>query len=369
MMACVHAEMGTNKYHDSRLIMPLSNDLISWPRSGDFSTPYQNVLTKYYVRDGAKGTFTTSAGSPTPIDATTGANDSDYEPNGATRTRINGLGTWHSGADSSGLEASPAMPVTGMSQIVAQPLFIADSGDGGNSGVAIASPYTGIAKVYEYVRHFSPITIESIDPVTDIITSTDHGLETSMAGQMTTDTTLPTGVSPATDYYVRVIDANTFTLHLSIDDAFNNVGIQDIVDVGVGIHTFTDSQMPGTRLRYTVPLTRTGVTVTTKEDQYHPTAGLVANESMAVTLVGQLNPGVVIADVPITVVVQNESPGLTPTIRSQSGSTTTGIVNDDDETLSLGWTPKELKAEITEGTDGLLYKRSITGGAITWSLV
>lgn len=278
MMACTAANMDVNGFYDSRLIMPLSNDLISYPRSGDFSTPFQNVVTNYFVRDGAQGTFTTSAGSPTPIDSATGATDSDYEPNGATRTLINGLGTWYSGADSAGLEATPAMPVSGMSQVVAQPLFIADNGDGGNSGVAIASPYEGEAKIYSW-----------------------------------------------------------------------NTGTNSLV------------------LEYTVPLTRNGVTILSKEDQKHPSAGLVANEATGIQLVGQLDAGVIIADVPITVIVQNETPTLVPTIRSQNGTTTTAIVSDDDETLSLGWTPETIKAEIREGSDGILYKRVIgTGGIDTW---
>jgi len=284
MMACTNANMDANGFYDSRLIMPLSNDLISWPRSGDFSTPYENVVTNYFVRDGAQGTFTTSAGSPTAIDSVTGATDSDYEPNGATRTLINGLGTWYSGADSAGLEASPAMPVSAMSQIVAQPLYIDDVGDGGNSGIAIASPYEGTARVFQWN------------------------------------------------------EAN---------------GVAE--------------------LAYTVPLLRNGVTVTSKEDQKHPSAGQVANETTTgtVTLVGDLGPGYVIADVPITVVVQNgsQTQGPAQTLRSQNGTTDTGIRDDDDETLSLGWTPSTIRAEITEGTDGILYKREIAAGGVdTWAV-
>ena len=59
---------------------------------------------------------------------------------------------------------------------------------------------------------------------------------------------------------------------------------------------------------------------------------------------------------------------VSATLRSQNGTTTTAIINDDDETLSLGWTPDALKAEITEGTDGLLYRRAITGGVDSWVL-
>lgn len=293
MMACHAANMDLSphgRFYDSRLIMPLTNDGITWPRSGFISAPYNNTDVKFFVRDGAEGTINSTAGtgvspgSPVDFDAAigvgTGANDADYEPNGATRVLATGLISAYSGADSAGLEASPLMPTSAMSQVVAQPFTIADTGDGGDSGVAIASPYEGTAKVYSW---------------------------------------------------------NTTTNSLD--------------------------------LAYTVPLTRSGVTVLSKEDQKHPAAGLISNDGVASnTLVGQLNPGVIIADVPITVVAQNGTPGLVPTIRSQNGTTTTGIVTQDDETLMLGWTPALLKAEITEGTDGILYKRAIgTAGAETWS--
>lgn len=280
VMAAINASMGNLAFFDSRLIMPLTNDGITWPRSGFVSAPYDNTLVNYYVRDNAGGSFTVSPGSPVDFDNTTGATDSDYEPNGATRVRATGLISAFSGADSAGLEASPLMPTSAMTQVVAQPLFIADDGDGGNSSVAIASPFEGTAKVYEY---------------------------------------------------------NTSTGELD--------------------------------LAYTVPLTRNGVTVTAQEDQYHPSAGMVANETVdgAVTLVGQLNAGVVIADVPITVVVQNGTPSLVPSIRSQNGTTTTSIVNDDDETLSLGITPALIAAEIREDADGILRKRVISNtGTESW---
>jgi hypothetical protein len=166
IMGCVQAYMGTNppinpgdpidstqRFYDARLIMPPTNDGITWPRSGFVSAPYDNTESTYYVRDGVTGAFpTVSPGSPVDFDAgsTTGANDSDYEPRGATRMLVNGLITAYSGADSAGLEATPMMPTSGMSQLVAQPFFIDAFGDGGNSGVAIASPYVGTAKVYQW---------------------------------------------------------------------------------------------------------------------------------------------------------------------------------------------------------------------------
>lgn len=292
IMACHAASMDLNphgRFYDSRLIMPLTNDGITWPRSGFISAPYNNTQVKFYTRDNVDGLINSTAGtgvspgSPVDFDAGvgvgTGASDTDYEPNGATRVRATGLISAYSGADSAGLEASPLMPTSAMSQVVAQPLAIADNGDGGNSGVAIASPFVGTAKIYQW-----------------------------------NDTT-------------KQLD-----------------------------------------LAYTVPLNRSGVTVTSKIDQYHPSAGLVANETMegAVALVGQLNPGVIIADVPITVVVQNGDQLLEPSIRSQNGTTTTQIRSNDDETLTLGVTPAILKAEITEGADGIFYRREISGGTETW---
>lgn len=298
LMACIHARMsnpdgvtGTNGFADSRLIMPLTNDGITWPRSGNVSAPFDNTQVAWYTRDNAQGFLNSgvtpggvSPGSPVDFDAApplgTGANDPDYEPDGATRVLATGLVSAYSGADGNGIEATPLMPTSAMSQVVAQPLFIADSGDGDRSGVAIASPFEGTAQVFEY---------------------------------------------------------NTTT------------GALD--------------------LAYTVPLTRNGVTVTTPDDQNHPAAGAVANDNVngVVPLVGQLNAGLVIADVPITVVVQNAASVLDPVIRSQNGTTTTSITNEGDETLSLGITPDSIAVEIREDANGILRKRVIdASGVETW---
>ena len=42
------------------------------------------------------------------------------------------------------------IPVSALSQVVAQPFFVNDNADGGNSGVAIGSPYEGTAKYYAW---------------------------------------------------------------------------------------------------------------------------------------------------------------------------------------------------------------------------
>jgi hypothetical protein len=163
VMGAVQASMGTNppavpgapadsgqRFYDTRLIMPTTSDGITWPRSGSVSAPDDDTFVEYYVRDGVSGNFTVSPGSPVDYDGTTGAIDADYEPNGATRARARGLISAYSGADSAGLEATPMLPVSAMSQVVAQPYYIFDQGDGGESSVAIASPYEGTAKYYEW---------------------------------------------------------------------------------------------------------------------------------------------------------------------------------------------------------------------------
>ena len=306
VMACVQAFMGDDpqqsatdtvdpdaRFYDARLIMPLTNDGMTWPRSGFVSAPYDNTQSKYYVRDGVTGDFpTVNPGSPVDFDNAqgTGANDQDYEPRGATRLRASGLVSAYSGADSAGLEATPLMPVSAMSQVVAQPFHVVDVGDGGNSGVAIASPYKGTAKIYEW------------------------------------DTTSNTAV-----------------------------------------------------LAYTVPLDRgttgQGITPSTPEDQYIPAAGLVSNDAPGLTdtciieLVGQLDPGYVVADVPITVVSQSGSDNNTFTIRSQNGTTTQSIVMKDDETLMMGWTPQTKRAVIKEDADNYTRRLDIdNSGTVTYPL-
>lgn len=287
VMACVYADDG---FYDMRLVMPLTNDGITWPKSGFVSAPYDNTQVEFFTRDNVTGFLNStlgtgvSPGSPVDFDAAvgvgTGASDADYEPNGATRVLATGLISAYSGADGAGFEATPLMPTSAMSQVIAQPQSIQDSGDGGNSGIAIASPYEGTAKIYEW-----------------------------------NDTT-------------KALD-----------------------------------------LAYTIPLTRNGVTVTSKQNQKHPASGGLMNNVLAgvVPIVGNLAPGVIIADVPITVIIQSDT-SVQTTIRSQNGLTATTIINEDDETLMLGVTPSSLKAEITEGADGILYKRVITGGTETWEI-
>jgi len=277
---------------DARLVLPLSSDLITHPNSGFYSALYNDTVVSWYDAQGVSGLLNDgvgiSPGSPVDMDSATptgtGNTAGDYRVQEFTRFKAVGLGSAYSGADGAGGDATPACPVAAMSQIVAQPLHLRDSGNANQSSVTIASPYVGTAKIYEW-----------------------------------NDTT-------------KALD-----------------------------------------LAYTVPLVRSGVTVLASEDQLHPAAGQVSNSSSGtgiVELVGSLDPGVIVADVPIMAIVQTNDSSIGATLRSQNGTTADTIRSRQDETLMFGITPDHLKAEITEGTDGLLYRREIgSGGVEMWSLV
>jgi len=69
--------------------------------------------------------------------------------------------------------------------------------------------------------------------VTDIITSAAHALANGDLLQFTTETTLPAGLSLATNYYVIDITTNTFKV-----SATPNGTAVDITGTGTGAHTY-----------------------------------------------------------------------------------------------------------------------------------
>lgn len=71
------------------------------------------------------------------------------------------------------------------------------------------------------------------EAATDIITSAAHGLQDNDLVQLTTGTTLPAGLSLATDYYIRDRAENTFKLALTPGGTAIN-----ITDAGTGTHTY-----------------------------------------------------------------------------------------------------------------------------------
>ncbi len=76
------------------------------------------------------------------------------------------------------------------------------------------------------------------------LTKTAHGLISGILGEMTTSSALPTGLSTSTDYWVIVIDANTFTLASSLANSQAGTRIQ-FTDNGTGNQTFTPEAISG----------------------------------------------------------------------------------------------------------------------------
>ncbi len=76
--------------------------------------------------------------------------------------------------------------------------------------------------------------LEFTAATTDIISATAHGLVVGDLLQFTTTTTLPAGLSLATNYYViEVISANTFKVSATVDGP-----TVDVTDTGTGTHTY-----------------------------------------------------------------------------------------------------------------------------------
>lgn len=80
--------------------------------------------------------------------------------------------------------------------------------------------------------------------VTDICTAAAHGFVTGLKVRGTTTTTLPAGLSLATDYFVIKLDADTFKLATSLANATAGTAV-DITNTGTGTHTLTATTAAG----------------------------------------------------------------------------------------------------------------------------
>jgi hypothetical protein len=77
------------------------------------------------------------------------------------------------------------------------------------------------------------------DAATDRLTCTAHGIATGTAVDVWSDGTLPAPLAAGTVYYVRVVDANTLTLHPTAADASANTNIVNITTTGSSVHTIS----------------------------------------------------------------------------------------------------------------------------------
>ena len=74
----------------------------------------------------------------------------------------------------------------------------------------------------------------TVDASTDVFTATGHKLELGHAVEISTDGTLPGGLSASTKYYVIELTADTFKVSTTLDGS-----ALDITSAGTGTHTFT----------------------------------------------------------------------------------------------------------------------------------
>ncbi len=308
IMAAHNARMGSSpRFYDSRLIMPMTTDGITWPRSGYVSAQFPNTLVRYWNNAGQQGnnnngSFVAGPGAPVDSDGNdgTGAGNSDYEPEGATRFKAAGVISAFSGADSAGLEATPLVATKFMTQRIAIPVQVRDNGDGGDNCIAVASPYAGSFRLYEW----NPVTGEP-----ELVTVLEGG-------------------NPVT----------------------------------------------------TIPLKRrTGPsTPATAEDQLPPASALISSSGSDgdnVRFQTDFNGGYLEATVPVTVVInsnQNQPSAVSDANQIQfrgTGGQVPGIRTNDDESVTVGITPEDIRAEIRRGEDGRFYRRAISELNTTWEVV
>ena len=73
--------------------------------------------------------------------------------------------------------------------------------------------------------------------ITTTWTSTAHGYLTGQSIKLTTTGTIPTGFTVNRVYWLRRIDANSFSLHPTPEDAFAGTGAISASNAGTGTHT------------------------------------------------------------------------------------------------------------------------------------
>lgn len=116
-----------------------------------------------------------------------------------------------------------------------------------SSGLSSADAETLAIVVKSTVVTPSAVTFAPADVTTgtDLITKAAHGLITGLKGQFTTVTTLPAGLSLATDYFIVVISSSTFKVSDTYAHALAGTNIIDITDQGTDNHTFTPTALAG----------------------------------------------------------------------------------------------------------------------------
>ena len=151
IMACMNANMGTEPgFGDSRLILPGTTDGITWGAGSRVLTPYGSTVFSWFTNDAVAGGHVTRPGDSTDLEMISRADEPGYRARGAVRIIAQGPITSYSGADAAGSEATAMPAVATFSQRLAIPLTVELSGSTGSNNIAIASPYVGTARLYQW---------------------------------------------------------------------------------------------------------------------------------------------------------------------------------------------------------------------------
>ncbi len=370
-------ELFAPKFQDARVIMPITADGITWASQVGFvSAPFINTTVNWYARNMTKGEFSLSPGNPADLDEETSSLE-NYLPNMALRLKVRGLISVSLTRDGNGVDGTPMQPVNTLSQVIAQPFFIANNVrekffiGGGNlnadqrvaietpgdfSGIAITSPYKGTAKVYAWNEAKKKAELKFTVPL-------NRGMDGTHAEGYVVEP--ETQLSPAAgivsnDKLYKAPDGKIY---------INPIVVRDSIEGG--IHYVPDKFQFKNNNTYILFDDSTGTRRNDRSYTYVPESELaelnftrINSDTGIVPLNGDLAPGYIIADVPIAVVCQNGNLEHKPILRSQAQSTTEQIQTESDEMLCLGWTPEDVKARIITDSKGLKRKEVVSDAGI-----
>lgn len=120
------------------------------------------------------------------------------------------------------------------------------------TAVSLSTDNKAYTKGYS-VHHNITVTTPSAGAFTaaasDICTKSAHGMKVGLKVRVSTDDTLPAGLSAGTDYFVIYLSANTFKLATSLNNANAGTAI-DITDAGAGTHTITPTALAGCNVKF-----------------------------------------------------------------------------------------------------------------------
>jgi hypothetical protein len=109
---------------------------------------------------------------------------------------------------------------------------------------------------YDAVTFAADTKTFTVNTGTDVATATGHGFKTGTEVTVYSSTTIPAGLTVGRKYYVRRIDADTFTFHPTPYDAEDDSNIIDLTTTGSGTHRVSRSILTSSGLNL-----RTGVRV------------------------------------------------------------------------------------------------------------